>query len=256
VRPILSTRLFAAGPLRAPELALACDRGFCDLELLASPRHLDVLDASSVRRTAAELARAGVRAPWLHLEQPLLNQLTGRGALERLGDAIAAFSVRTVAASTRSWGVRDDATFLDLDELRGQVETAGARLALDLSQVDDRVVRRLPPDIGVCWDLAGAEDPRQGDDLVAGGRLLAVRVARLADGQRAVPDRHEAELLEEVFRLRAPGDLIYDVDDPSGFGAIGELSRVIDELHEFHAGAKRPHPEDGGGLFWASLAPG
>lgn len=256
MRPVLSTRLFAPGPLRARELAPAIRRGFSELELLAHPHHLDVLDRAAPRAAARELARVGARASWLHLEQPLLNRLTERGALPRLGEAIRALDVRTVAASTRSWGVREDGTLLDVDALRAQVETAGARLALDLTQVDPRVLRRFSSNVGVCWDLAGAEDPAEGDDLVAAGRLLAVRVARIADGRRAVPAEREAGLLEEVFRRAAPGELIYDVDDPSGFGAVAELEDVLDQLHDFHAGSKRPHPEEGGGLFWAALAPG
>lgn len=255
MRPVLSTRLFACGPPRAAEVDLARAAGFLDLEIHAGPRHLDVLDPGAVRRVARELRRAGLRAAWLHLDQPVLNRLRERGTLERLGDAVRLLEAGAVAASLRAWGVREDAAFLDLDALRTQIEISGARLALDLPQVDDRVLRRLPGTVGVCWDLAGAEDAAEADVLSAGGRLLAVHLARPVDGRRGLPDRREAQLLEEVFRRHAPGDLIYDVDDPSGFGAMSELEHVLDDLRAFHAGAKRPHPEQGGGLFWASLAP-
>jgi hypothetical protein len=87
------------------------------------------------------------------------------------------------------------------------------------------------------------------------GRLFGVLVARQGVARRLVPEREEAEILEEIWRLQAPGSLIYDVDDPSGAGIEVELHDILAKLHDFHAGGDRPRP-DGGGIFWASLAPG
>ncbi|WP_373047065.1 hypothetical protein [Vulgatibacter sp.] len=266
MRALLSTRLFAAEPLDHAPLRMARDYGFTALELHAEPRHFDVFHPGEARRIASCLQIAGVTASWLHIGPAVLNQLTDERKLAAFADVVRGLRLEVVTASTHSWGVREDGTFLDLDALKLRVQANGARLVLDLARVDERVVRRLPSDLGLCWDMAGAtshdgdEQIREVDEMLEGvarGRLLGVRVAHLGeDGKRSAPDRHEATLLEEVWRLQAPGTLIYDVDDPSGFGAAIEVRDTLEELRSFHAGEKRAHPEGAGGVFWAGLAPG
>ena len=62
-------------------------------------------------------------------------------------------------------------------------------MTLDASHPDDRLLGRLPPDIGLCWDIATAERPGVDEALGprARGRLVGVRVAHDQDGRRAVP---------------------------------------------------------------------
>lgn len=266
MRALLSTRLFASRPLDAVPLRLAKRHGFPELELHGDPRHFDFFRLGEVERVGTLLRREGVRAPWLRISPGVLNQLGDDRKLLAFGEAVRAMQFEAVVADTHSWGVRQDGTFLELDELKIRMLEQGTRLVLDLGRVDERIVRRLPSDVGLCWDVAastathdGEEGIREVDEMLGGvarGRLLGVRVAHLADGRRQVPDAHEATLLEEAWRLQAPGTLVYDVDDPSGLGNERELAETLDALCAFHAGGKRRHPEDGGGLFWSALAPG
>ncbi len=264
MRALLSTRLFACKPLDAGPLRMAREQGFPLLELYADPRHFDVFALGEVTRVGKLLQYEGMQAPWLHIGPSVLNQLGDERKLATLRDVIRGLRIEVVTADTHSWGVRQDGTFLGLDDLKMSAQVNGARLVLDLARIDERIVRRLPGDLGLCWDVAGvathdSEDIREVDQMLEGvsrGRLLGVRVAHQGDGTREVPDRHEARLLEEVWRLQAPGTLIYDVDDPSGFGAEAELRGTLERLRDFHSGGKRPHPEGSGGLFWAGLAPG
>jgi len=265
MRALLSTRLFAVRPLDAAPLRLARRHGFPELELHGDLRHFDFFDLGEVQRVGALLAREGLRAPWLRVGAPVLNQLSDERRMLGLVEAVRALRLEAVVADMHTWGVRQDGAFQQVDELRTRLITNGARLVLDLPRVDERLLRRLPSDVALCWDLAGAitEDhpdaTRLVDDMLSGlarGRLLGVRVAHLGDGIREPPDTHEAAILEEAWRLQAPGTLIYDVDDPTGFGVEREIVEVLEELRAFHAGEKRPHPAEGGGLFWSALAPG
>ena len=265
MRALLSTRLFAHSPLGDAPLRLAREAGFPALELYADPRHFDVFALGEVTSVARLLAREGMQAPWLHIGPTVLNQLTDERRLATLADVVRGLRLEVITADTRSWGVRQDGTFLGLEDLKMTAQVNGARLVLDLGRVDERIVRRLPSDLGLCWDVASgaiaheSDEIRQVDQMLEGiarGRLVGVRVAHLGDGVRSIPDKHEATLLEEVWRLQAPGTLIYDVDDPSGYAVERELRFALDSLRDFHAGGKRAHPEDGGGVFWGALAPG
>lgn len=265
MRALLSTRIFAHSPLADAPLRLARLAGFPALELYADPRHFDVFALGEVTRVGRRLLAEGMQAPWLHLGPTVLNQLTDDRKLAALGEVIRGLRFEVIVADMHTWGVRQDGTFLSLDALRAKAEVNGARLVLDVGRVDERIVRRLPRDLGLCWDMAigaiahEADEVRQLDQMLEGiarGRLLGVRVAHQGEASRQVPDTHEATLLEEVWRLQAPGTLVYDVDDPSGFGAEPEIRDALHSLRGFHAGDKRAHPEDGGGLFWGALAPG
>jgi len=265
MRALLSTRLFAHRPLADAPLHLARAAGFPALELYADPRHFDPFALGEVTRVGRRLLAEGLQAPWLHLGPAVLNQLGDERKLATLADVVRGLRLEVVTADTHAWGVRQDGTFLGLDDLQNAMLENGARLVLDVGRVDDRIVRRLPHDLGLCWDMAAGSLAHEGDEAkqldrmlegMARGRLIGVRVAHQGDGIRQVPDTEEATLLEEVWRLQAPGTLVYDVDDPSGFGAEPELRDTLAALRGFHAGDKRRHPEGSGGLFWGALAPG
>jgi hypothetical protein len=173
--------------------------------------------------------------------------------------------LEAVIADTQAFGVRQGGSPPDLDALALAVHGAGARLVLEVPVLDERLLGRLPPNLGLAWDLA-TPWPVPDEELrasvegtlcgLARGRLVALRAARLEGGRRVAPGPREARVLESVWRLAAPGSLVYDVDDPSGFGAELEIRELLARLRDFHGGGQRPHDEEGGGLFWASLAPG
>lgn len=264
MRTLLSTRLFCAKPLTFEGLQLARRIGFTDLELYSDGKTFDVLDAAQVRRAAELLGRTGLRAPWLHLSPAILARLVDDATLGLFTDVVRAARFEVVTVNAANWAVRPDQTFLSLDDLKFRMQSNGARLVLDLGRFDDRITRSLPPDLGLCWDLAvpladEGDVKREVGEMLGGfsrGRLAAVRVAHPGDGRRDVPTTREATMLEEVWRLQAPGTLVYDVDDPAGYGYDVDLRETLEQLRDFHAGSKRPHTEDGGGLFWAALAPG
>jgi len=265
MRALLSTRIFAARRLDCAPLHLARRTGFPEVEIHAAPEHFDPFDLGAAQRAIAALQREGMRPRWLHVGAATLNQLGDERRMIAFRDVVRTLRVEAVVADTRAWGVRQDAGLLRIDDLKIRLLADNVRLVLDLRRIDERIARRLPSDLGLCWDMAGAtaHDGEAGLDEVRGmfeglarGRILGVRAARLEDGRRGLPDRQEARLLEEVWRLQAPGTLVYDVDDPSGFGVERELRDTLEALCAFHGGAKRDHPEQGGGLFWSSLAPG
>ena len=66
----------------------------------------------------------------------------------------------------------------------------------------------------------------------------------------------QASVLEEVWAQQAPGFLVYDVEDPAGFGGVADIEDVLDSLRAFQAGEGRVHTESSGGIFWAAMAPG
>lgn len=265
MRALLSTRLFAARRLEDAPLPLARTEGFPDLELFADPRHFDPLDRGEVSRVHGRLLRQRLHARWLHVGSATLNRLNDERCLAAFLDTSKGLGVEVVCADTRTWGVRQDAGMVQLENLKMGLLEVGIRLVLDLRRVDERIARRLPPDLGLCWDMAGStayegdEGVREVRQMLGGvsrGRLMGVRASRLGDGRRLVPDRHEANLLDEVWSVQAPGVLVYDVDDPSGMGLERELRDTLAELRSFHNGDKRDRPLEGGGIFWASLAPG
>lgn len=263
MRTLLSTRLFSNQVLTAEPWLLARKSGFTTLELYADGQNLDILEPGQVERIGWLAESMGVHAPWLHIGAAVMDRLTDRTQLVRLGDVIRQLRLQMVTADTRKWGVSPTGRFLNVDDLRVECITNGARLVLELGRFEERVFDHFPPTIGICWDLAapGLEEEeaiQQVENILGGmarGRLIGIRVAHCADGRREVPTEREARILEEVWRLHAPGALIYDVDDPSGYGAEVELRSALDSIREFHAGGKRPTTEEGG-LFWAALAPG
>lgn len=263
MRTLLSTRLFSNQVLTPEPWLLARKFGFTTLELYADGKNLDVLNPGQAERIAWLAEAMGVHAPWIHLGPAVLDRLVDRESLVALGDLIRRLRLQMVTADTRRWGVAPGGTFLNLDDLRVECITNGARLVLELGRFEESVLQRFPPTIGICWDMAapGLEEEqaiRDVEEILGGmarGRLIGIRVAHRGDGIREVPAEREARILEEVWRLHAPGALIYDVDDPSGFGAEVELRGSLEAIRDFHAGGSRPTTEEGG-LFWAALAPG
>lgn len=263
MRTLLSTRLFSNQVLTPEPWLLARKFGFTTLELNADGSNLDIFEPGQTDRIGWLAESMGVHVPWIHLGSRVLDRLTDRPSLVELGDVIRKLRLQMVTADTRQWGVSPSGTFLNLDDLRVECLTNGARLVLELGHFEETIVERLPPTLGICWDLAapGLEEDeaiRQVEEILgsmARGRLIGIRVAHRGDGFREVPAEREARILEEVWRLHAPGALIYDVDDPSGYGSAVELRRTLDAIRHFHAGGSRPTTEEGG-LFWAALAPG
>lgn len=275
MRALLSTRLFAAVPLDFSALELARRAGFPTLELYATPRHLDVLNPGERRRLRHLLRDSGTTAPWLRASGALLQQLLDANVLADFADVLAELQVRKVTAGLRTWPWPGHGPSLDFDELSLRVEEAGAQLVIDAHRLDDpRLSRSISFGRGrqarpswkgeLSWDLANEREnaplSREEVDQMLGdtarGRLQGVRASHWANGHRAPPGTREAVLLEESFRLHAPGILIYDVDDPTGFADPAEYEDVLHQLRTFHEGGMRPPTEGSGGVFWASMAPG
>lgn len=265
MRALLSTRLFAAAPLDATHVRFAVRHGFPSLELYAAPGHLDVLAPDEPERVRDLVHGMGVRASWLHASRALLEQLLDPKRLHRFSEALETMRVEVVTTTLRSWPRPRGGAMLELSELMVQVEEAGARLVVDVDRLDAKSLRKIEYGVGISWDLGGQGlglelDLEEIDDLllhVNRGRLHAVRASHRIDHLREPPGAREAVLLEEAWRLRAPGTLVYDVDDPSGFGSRAEFEAVMADLKAFHAGEMRP-PRPGlqGGIGWAALAPG
>lgn len=265
MRALLSTRLFAAAQLDEWHVRFARRHGFPSLELYASPRHLDVLAPGEPERVRDLVHSEGVRATWLHAGRELLDRLMDPDELHRFSVAVETMRVEVVTATLRSWPRPRGGAMLELSELRASAEEAGARLVVDVDRLDARSLRKIEYGVGISWDLGGPAlgmqlDKAEIDDLlehVNRGRLYAVRASHRLDHHRDSPGPREALLLEEAWRLRAPGTLVYDVDDPTGFGSLADYEAVMADLHAFHSGEMRPpHGGDTGGFVWAALAPG
>ena|GEM_PF-2127617 len=265
MRALLSTRLFAAAPLDRWHLHFARRHGFPSFELWASPRHLDLLAEGEPERVRDLVHDEGLRANWLHASRDLLAQLVDFDALHRFSVAIETLRIEVVTATLRAWPRPKGGRMLDLTDLQSSAEEAGARLVVDVDRLDAPSLRKIPYGVGIAWDLGGPAlgmqlDKAEIDDLlqhVNRGRLYAVRASHRLDHHRDAPGPREALLLEEAWRLRAPGTLVYDVDDPTGFGSLADYQAVMADLHAFHSGEMRPpHGGETGGFVWAALAPG
>ena len=265
MRALLSTRLFSAAPLDAVHLRFAMRHGFPSLELYAAPGSLDVLAPGEPERVQEIVHEAGVRASWLHAGRDLLEQLLDPDRLHRFSEALEVMRIEVVTATLRSWPRPRGGAMLELSELQVQVEEAGAQLVIDVDRLDAKSLRKIEYGVGLCWDLGGPAMTMdlgmvEIDDLlrhVNRGRLAAVRASHRIDHHRDTPGPREALLLEEAWRLRTPGTLVYDVDDPTGFGNLADYEAVMAAIKAFHAGEMRP-PRAGSqaGIGWASLAPG
>jgi len=265
VRALLSTRLFAAAPLDEWHVRFARRHGFPSLELYASPRHLNLLGPGEPERLRDLVRSEDAQAPWLHVGRELLARLVDPGMLHRFSLAVETLGVRVVTATLRSWPRPKAGAMLDLSDLLASAGEAGARLVVDVDRLDARSLRKLEYGVGICWDLGGPTlgmqlDKAEIDDLlehVNRGRLHAVRASHRLDHHRDAPGPREALLLEEAWRLHAPGTLVYDVDDPTGFGSLADYEAVMADLHAFHSGEMRPpHGGTKGGFVWGALAPG
>lgn len=271
MRALLSTRLFSAAPLDARALELALRAGFPSLELYASPTHADLTDAAELGWLRRLFRSAGVRTPWLHASKAFLEQLSEPAVLAGFADTLTALGVRVVTAELRQWPAPPG---LDWDELSLRAAEAGAQLLIGAHRLDDPRLSRSPSAGGIrwrgdlCWDLApigaaggagrgGGAPTKEELRLMLGrtarGRVVGVRASSWAEGVRKPPGQQEVLLLDEVYRAHNPEVLVYDVDDPLGFAEAEEL---LEEIRSFHSGEKRPPSDEGGGIFWAALAPG
>ncbi|HEY0841142.1 MAG TPA: hypothetical protein VGD74_13220 [Vulgatibacter sp.] len=264
MRTLLSTRLFAVAPLDAWHLRFAMRHGFPSFELYAAPGHLDVLAPDEPEEVRDLVHDMGVRATWLHASRALLDQLLDPDQLHRFSEALETMGIEVVTACLRSWPRPRGGAMLELSELMVQVEEAGARLIVDVDRLDAKSLRKIEYGVGLSWDLGG---PALGMDLeipeihdlllhVNRGRLHVVRASHRIDHLREPPGEREALMLEEAWRLRPPGTIVYDVDDPTGFGSLADYEEVMVALKAFHSGRMRPLRPGGGGIGWAALAPG
>ena len=255
MRPLLSTRLLSTTCCSTDGLRLARNAGFPWLELRSDSVGVDLFRVGEVARVARALAAEGTRAAWLQVGPDVTGRLGEPAALQRFGEVLGELRLEGVTVV----GPLGNA---DPGELLAQAELAGARLCLERGAFSGAEVRRWPRAVDLGWDLAAASTASLGDlDRFLGevppGRLLAVRVSgRDAAGRRIPPGEHEAVLLEEAWRRLRPGYVIYDVEDPSGFGAATSLDGVLARLRAFHAGELHPHATAPWGLFGSSLAPG
>lgn len=261
---LLSTRVFANQLFNPEPWLLARRFGFTTVELFADGETLDIFDSIQVERIGVMAEAMGVHIPWIHLGPAVVDRLSDRGCLHSFGDTIRKFHLQVVTAGPRTPALSRIGVGWGVDDLRVEAMTSGARLVIDLERLDGEIVQGFPSGVGVTWDL-GALDPADDDEVAAGverflggnarGRLAGLRVAHRGERLREVPGEREARLLEQIWKVHVPATLIYDVDDPSGFGAEVELKDTLEELKDFHSGGKRP-PSEGGGVFWAALAPG
>ncbi len=262
MRALLSTRLFAATPLDLRTLLFARKGGFPSLELYANPGHLDLLRGGEASSVLQLLDSTETRAPWLRMSHLLIDRLADQRLHGRFVDALAELQIQVVTAALHS--LPRDGSSMDLEELMLLVEEAGARLVLDVDRLDPADLRRLPWNVGIGWDLAGPEEEPQVEiaavdetlGQVGRGRLSAVRAAHRIDHLREPPGEREALLVQEAWHIRGPGVLIYDVDDPTGFGSLADYEAVFAEIHAFHSGGRLPPGHSGGSIFWAALSGG
>lgn len=255
MQTLVSTRLFSDSPLDPASLSLLRDRGFVTLELFATPRRVDLGSPAEARRLGRELEAQGMRAPWIHLSESYLPVLGREIRLEELTATLVAFGVEVVILPRAAWSPQSGTP--ELSELRSYVQRAGARLLADARSLQDAPVVESPA-LGFCWDLAFHEEVDPGAEeawlqALPRWRLQGVRVAHGRDGHRDPPGEAEARLLEDLWPRLAPGTLVYDVETRGG---AAEIRHAVDEIRAFHLGERRPPGERGGGVFWASLAPG
>jgi hypothetical protein len=250
--PLLSTHLFAETCCGADALRAARRAGFPSLELRADSLGVDLLAPGEAERIARALRAEGSRAAWLRIGPEITGRFSDPATFLRFGDAARSLGVEGVTVHGQ---LRNR---VDAHELLAQVSLAGARLCLEREAFTPDLVRRWPRDVALSWDLAAASraggDPRDLAPFLAGvpsGRLLVVRVSgRDAAGRRVLPGEREAILLDETWRRFRPEYVVYDVEDPSGFGAATSLDHVFAELRSFHSGEKLPHEATyPGGLF-------
>lgn len=257
MRPLLSTRLLSATCCSTDSLRLARNAGFPSLELRSDSVGGDLFRAAEVERVSRVLTAEGTRAAWLQIGPDVTSRLDDPAALARFGHVLGQLRLEGVTVV----GAVPDGPIADL---LAQVEMGGARLCLERDTFSTADLRRWPRAVDLSWDLAAASRAGAGPGeldrflgAVPTGRLLAVRVSGVdGTGHRVPPGEREALLLEEVWRRLRPEYVVYDVEDPSGFGAATSLGHVLDELRAFHSGAKHPHATQPWGLFGSGLAPG
>lgn len=264
MRTLLSTRLFSLRPLDRVALATALEAGFPTLQLHAAPGHFDPLERGEPEHVAELLATMGMEAPWMHLDPDFLTRLVQLDAEQRQQwlRALRILRVDTLSLPKRPW-TGAGRRWPRLRELGLWAQEAGARLVLDVAFGNERILRHLPADVAICWDLCWpATDPTQEEEEAdvllrhLGSRLWAVRVAHGEGDRRQAPGRREANLLTQAWRLQPPRVLVYDVEERRTFVSPAEWRGTLERILHFHSGGDRPPHQGGGGLFWAGLAPG
>ncbi|HLV60055.1 MAG TPA: hypothetical protein VKY51_01490 [Fredinandcohnia sp.] len=255
MQTLVSTRILSGTSLEPRFLRQLRDRGFVALELYATPDTFDLRFTARARSFRRQLEAAGMRVPWVYLGEAYLPRLGSMLRFEELTATLVALHAEALVLPRAAWDAAGLPTALD--SLRTYVQRAGARLILDAHAPEDRPVVEAP-DLGFCWDVAPCvHGPEIGEEALARlprWRLQGVRVAHLRDGHhRDPPGEEEASLLEDLWPRLAPRTLVYDVEAPGGLAALGH---ALDEIRAFHLGERRPSGRRGGGIFWASMAPG
>jgi hypothetical protein len=250
MRPLLSTRLLTATCCSAEGLRLAREAGFPSLELRSDSVGGDLFRGGEAERIFRLVTAQGDRIAWLQVDAAIAGKLGDPALRIRFRDALGRLRLEGVS-------VTDPIPGGNVGELLTAVELAGARLCLEREAFSAAELSRWPRAVELGWDLSPAAaigaGPRDLDRFlgpVPAGRLLAVRVSgRDEAGRRIPPGEREAILLEETWRRYRPEYVVYDVEDPSGFGAATSLDHVLAELRSFHTGGKHPHAVRPWGLF-------
>lgn len=269
MRALLSTQLFAALPLQADALRLAREAGFPSLELFGSARHVDLFHPAERRRIQHLLSSTGTRAPWLHLHADLLDSLRDDNLLAALPDALAELGVEVVTAALLDWPLPSGGQSLDLDELRIRTAEVGTRLVIEADRLDRKAFSRSTTGpmrwLGeLCWDLASLsgsaplsmEEIESMLDGTTRGRMAALRASHGSRDRREPPGPREAVIVEETMRSHGPEVVIYDVADELGMASLSYYREILEQIRTFHEGGMLPPRDEGGGVFWASMAPG
>lgn len=254
MQTLVSTRIFSDTPFEPRSLRLLRERGFVALELYADPRWIDLRSPAKARTFRRQLEAVGMRTPWVYLAEAYLPQLGAELRLEELTATLIALQAEALVLPRALWDTEGGPT--GIVQIRSYVQRAGARLIVDARSPADRPAIGAP-ELGFCWDIAfHAEMPEVEEAALAvlpRWRLQGVRVARHHEGHRDPPGVDEARLLEDLWPRLAPRTLVYDVE---GRGGVAGLHWALDEIRAFHVGERRPPGRKGGGVFWASMAPG
>lgn len=253
MQTLVSTRLFSDSPIDGEALDLLAERGFVALEIHATPKRLDLRSPTEAELLRRHLEAEGFQAPWVYLAPSYLPHLGRELRLHELTATLHALRAEALVLPREAWIQAQGLP--KISEIRSYVQQAGARLLADARSLDDAPAIDSP-ELGLCLDVAfhpDAEAEAERIEAVPRWRLQGVRVAHCRDDFRDLPGEEEACFLEDLWPKLAPSTLVYDVETGGGRAEIGH---ALDEIRAFHMGERRPPERRGGGVFWASLAPG